>query len=125
MEREGTRDSTRLTEEAGSGLTEVLIALVILTIALVSLAGTAARVGSTMNSVHMRLQAMEVAERQVERLHATAYDQVLNGSRTEDGVQLAWAVNQGAVSKRIVLTYRYDTPRATRQDTLVTAVRQP
>ena len=123
MRREGTTE--RLSGEAGTGLTEVLVALVILTTALVSLAGTAVRVGSTMNGMHMRLQAMEVAERQIERLHATEYDQVLNGSRTEDGVQLAWAVQQGAVSKRIVLTYRYNTPRAARQDTLVTAVRKP
>jgi Tfp pilus assembly protein PilV len=115
----------RLGDEKGSGLAEVLIALVILSIAIVSLAGTAVRVGTTMNSVHMRLKAMEVAERQVERLHSTQYDLVTNGARTEDGVQMAWVVNTGDVSKRITLVYQYDTPRMARRDTLVAAVRQP
>lgn len=125
MFRENEAPRRRLHDEKGSGLAEVLIALVILSVSIVSLAGTAVRTGTTMNSVHLRLKAMEVAERQVERLHSTQYDQVVNGARTEDGVLMAWVVNPGAVSKRITLVYQYDTPRRVRRDTLVAAVRQP
>ncbi|UCF19294.1 MAG: hypothetical protein JSU87_15410 [Gemmatimonadota bacterium] len=119
------REESRIRDENGSGITEVMISLVILSVSLLSLAGTSVRVGTTMNSVHSRLSAMQVAERQIETLYSTAYDEVTDGSVTRDGVQMTWAVAEGVVSKRVTMVYRYDLPRSTRQDTLVTAVRRP
>ncbi len=114
-----------LREEGGTGLAETMVALVILSAALLAIAGTSVRVGSTMNGAQARIRAMTVAERQLERLLSTPYDQVLPGSRSEAGVQLTWSVIDGAVSKEVSLIYSYHLPRGVRVDTLSVAVRQP
>ncbi len=119
----GFGKESRLRDETGAGLTEVMMAIVILTVASLSLAGTSVRVGTTMSAVQGRISAMEVAERQLEQLHSTDYAAIANGSKVEDGVQLTWTVTEGDVSKRILMVYRYDLPRSTRQDTLIAAVR--
>ena len=119
-----SREESRVRDESGGGLTEVMISLVILSVSLLSLAGTSVRVGTTMNAVHSRLSAMQVAERQIETLYSTPYAAVTNGSATQDGVQMTWTVSEGVVSKRVMMVYRYDLPRSTRQDTLVTALRR-
>ena len=119
----GFGKESRLRDETGAGLTEVMMAIVILTVASLSLAGTSVRVGTTMSAVQGRISAMEVAERQLEQLHSTDYAAIANGSKVEDGVQLTWTVTEGDVSKQILMVYRYDLPRSTRQDTLIAAVR--
>ena len=119
----GFGKESRLADETGAGLTEVMMAIVILTVASLSLAGTSVRVGTTMSAVQGRISAMEVAERQLEQLHSTDYAAIANGSKVEDGVQLTWTVTEGDVSKQILMVYRYDLPRSTRQDTLIAAVR--
>ncbi len=111
--------------QSGSGLAEVLISLVIVTVALLALAATSIRVGTTMNAAHGRVAAQALADRQMERLLATPYDQITDGSTQLNGVDLTWTVTTGDVSKEIVLVFDYDVPGAARQDTLVATARQP
>ena len=114
--------SLPLRPDAGVGVTEVLISLVIFSTALLGIVGTSARVGASVNSSHVRLRALTVATHQVEQLLSTEYDKVVGGSVEEEGVQMAWSVTASSSGKEIVMVYRYDLPGRTRSDTLTTAL---
>lgn len=114
-----------LRPDAGVGVTEVLISLVIFSTALLGIVGTSARVGASVNSSHVRLAALTVARHQVEELLSTEYDKVVAGNAAVDGVQMAWSVNASSSAKEIVLVYKYDLPGGVRSDTLTTAFLRP
>ncbi len=111
-----------LRPDAGVGVTEALIALVIFSTALLGIVGTSARVGASVNSSHVRLRALAIARHQVEQLLSTEYDKLVGGSIEEDGVQVAWNVTASSTAKEITMIYRYDLPGGTRSDTLTTAL---
>ncbi|UCF19354.1 MAG: hypothetical protein JSU87_15715 [Gemmatimonadota bacterium] len=106
----------------GVGLSELLVALVIFSTALLGIVGTAARVGGIVNSSHVRLRAGAVAQQQIEELLTQPYDAVQNGAVVRDNVQLQWTVKETARAKQVVLAYRYELPGGTRSDTLTVAV---
>lgn len=108
--------------EAGFGLTEAMVMLVIVSTAVLGIVGVSARVGRSVNSSHLRLAAASVASDQLEELLATPYDQLVDGSGYDEGVTLTWTVSDQAVGKAINLAYQYRLPRGLRRDTL-TAVR--
>jgi Tfp pilus assembly protein PilV len=114
--------SRPLRRDAGVGVTEALIALVIFSTALLGIVGTSARVGASVNSSHVRLRALAVARHQVEQLLSTEYDKVAAGSAQADGVQMAWNVTASSSGKEIVMTYQYSLPGGARTDTLTTAM---
>ena len=111
-----------LRPDAGVGVTEALIAMVIFSTALLGIVGTSARVGASVNSSHVRLRALAIARHQVEQVLSTEYDKVVGGSVEEEGVQMAWSVTASSSAKEIVMVYRYDLPGGTRSDTLTTAL---
>ena len=114
--------SIPLRPDAGVGVTEVLISLVIFSTALLGIVGTSARVGASVNSSHVRLRALTVATHQVEQLLSSEYDKVVAGKAEADGVQMAWNVNASSSGKEIVMTYTYTLPGGARTDTLATAL---
>ena len=107
--------------ESGFGVTEVLIALVIFSTAMLGIVGTSARVGASLNSSHVKLRSGAIARHQVEQLLAADYDAVTSGSTVVDEVEMAWAVSATSAAKEIVLVYRYELPGGVRQDTLTAA----
>lgn len=111
-----------LRPDAGVGVTEVLITLVIFSTALLGIVGTSARVGASLNSSHVRLRALAIARHQVEQLLSTEYDKIAAGSAEEAGVQMAWNVTASSSAKEIVMVYEYSLPGGTRSDTLTTAL---
>lgn len=115
--------STR--SDAGMGLAETLISIVILSVGVLGLAGASARVGATVNSAHVRGRAIAAAERQVETLLSTPYDQVLDGSATVDGAALQWTCTDMQDAKEIALVYQYPLPDGVRTDTVTAAYRKP
>ena len=121
-----TRDrSPALRPDAGVGVTEALISLVIFSTALLGIVGTSARVGASVNSSHVRLRAMTIAQHQVEQLLSTEYGEVAAGSAEEAGVQMAWTVAASSSAKEIVMVYQYSLPGGVRSDTLTTALLRP
>jgi Tfp pilus assembly protein PilV len=114
--------SLPLRPDAGVGVTEALIALVIFSTALLGIVGTSARVGASVNASHVRLRALAVARYQVEQLLSTEYDKIAAGSAQADVVQMAWNVTTSSSGKEIVLVYQYSLPGGARSDTLTTAV---
>ena len=111
--------------QSGVSVTEVLIALVIFSSAILGIVGTAARVGNIMNSSHVRLGAASVAGQQVETLLSAPYDSLVNGSAAAGGVALEWTVAETSSAKQILLVYRYDLPHGAREDTLSAASLKP
>ncbi len=111
-----------LRPDAGVGVTEALIALVIFSTALLGIVGTSARVGASVNSSHVRLRALAIARHQVEQLLSTEYDKLVGGSVEQEGVQMAWGVTASSSAKEIVMVYRYSLPGGERSDTLTTAL---
>ncbi len=111
--------------DAGFGLTEAMVSIVILTTSLLGLAATSARIGAAMNSAHRRTSALQQAELRMETLTAQPYSQIVDGSATEDGITFQWTVTSDDDSKEIVLVYTYDVPSRARTDTLTTAVLAP
>jgi Tfp pilus assembly protein PilV len=111
--------------EAGLGLTETLIALVIFSTAMLGIAGTAARVGALMNAAHVRLAAVSTAGRQVELLLSKPPALVSSGSAEQDGVAMSWVVTEGNRTKEILLVYRYEIPGGVVEDTLTAAMLKP
>ncbi|MGD8869221.1 MAG: hypothetical protein PVI01_16490 [Gemmatimonadales bacterium] len=114
-----------LRPDAGFGVTEALISMVIFSTALLGIVGTSARVGASVNSSHVRLAALTVARHQVEQLLSTEYDNVVAGSAEEDGVQMTWSIAASSSAKEIVMIYQYDLPGGVRSDTLTTAMLRP
>ncbi len=111
--------------EAGVGLAEVLISLVIFSTAILGIIGTAARVGAIVNSSHGRLTAGAVARQQIEQLLSEPYDSLKSGSSEQADVDLAWTVTPTNRAKQIVLVYQFDVPTGSGQDTLHAALLKP
>ncbi len=122
---EGRGNPLPLGPDSGVTLAEMLVSLVIFSTALLGIVGTAARVGATVNSSHMRLAAASVARQQVETILTQPYDSVANGSAEREGVKMVWAVTNGMAGKRVVLVYEHRVPQRVYQDTLTAGVLKP
>jgi len=122
---DSTENRARLDRQAGIGVTEVMIALVIFSTAILGIVGTAAHVGGIMNTSHVRLAVGSMARAQVEELLATPYDSLVNGTLDSQGVHMTWNVVQSSVAKEILFVYEYDLPSGARSDTLATAMLRP
>ena len=122
-ERSGYR--ARLDRQAGIGVTEVMIALVIFSTAILGIVGTATHVGGIMNTSHVRLVAGSIARAQLEELLATPYDSLGNGTVDTQGMHVTWNVAQNSAAKEILLVCEYDLPSGARADTLAAAMLRP
>lgn len=112
---------SRLRTEAGMGLSEALISLLIFSVAILGLIGTSARVGLAVNGAHGRLAAQAVARQQVEMLLAQPATMSLSGTASRDGVTMAWTISESTAGRKVQLAYRYALPNGARVDTLTAA----
>lgn len=110
---------------AGFGLPEALMALIVLTVAVLGIAASAARSGALINNAQSRMNAMGIARVQLEALLAQPYGSLQDGSASRENVQLSWDVEDGTRTKKIVLEYSYTVPGEVRVDTLSAAARRP
>ncbi len=123
--RESRGNAGPLRPDSGVSLAEMMVSLVIFSTALLGIVGTAARVGASVNSSHMRLGAASVARQQIETLLTQPYDSVASGSAERKGVKMVWAVTEGTAGKNVVLVYQYRVPQRAYQDTLTIGVLKP
>jgi len=120
--KDSRRGRASLGREAGVGVTEVMIALVIFSTAILGIVGTAAHVGGIMNTSHVRMAAGSVARAQLEELLATPYDSLSSGTVDIDNVHMSWNVAPSSAAKEILLVYEYNLPSGARSDTLAAAM---
>lgn len=115
------RDARRLQDDSGMGLSEVLIALLIFSVAILGLIGTSARVGLAVNGAHGRLAAQAVARQQIETLMAQPASKSLSGKSSRDGVILEWTISETTAGRKVQLAYSYALPGGVHVDTLTAA----
>lgn len=79
--------------ERGFTLAELMVAVVIFSIGLLALAGTASVIMATLTSTQSRTVAAGVAESRFERIRTTTCASRASGSATTRGIAEAWTLN--------------------------------
>lgn len=79
--------------ERGFTLAELLVAVVIFSVGLLAMAGTAAVIMTTLTSTQSRTVAARVAESRFERIRTTTCASRASGSATTRGIAEAWTLS--------------------------------
>lgn len=82
-----------MTAERGFTLAELLVAVVIFSIGLLALAGTASVIMTTLTSTQSRTIAAGVAESRLERIRTTTCASRASGSATTRGIVETWTLS--------------------------------
>lgn len=106
----------------GFSLVEVMIAVVILTVGILALAGTSARVVKTISQGGRLGGASLVAEGRFEILRATACASLASGTSVEGPYTVRWTVATTGYLRTVGLTVGYTTGGRTHTDTFVTTI---
>jgi type II secretion system protein I len=80
--------------ERGFTLAELMVAVVIFSVGLLAMAGTAAVIMTTLTSTESRTIAASVAESRFERMRTTACASRASGSATTRGIAEVWTLNR-------------------------------
>ncbi len=110
---------------AGIGTIEAMLALVILTSALLGLAASALHADNIIKAAHRRTAAVDLARVQIEQLLAEPYDSLKTGGTVTDRVNMNWTIIDGQRTKEIVFVYQYDLRGRTRVVTIAAAMSRP
>jgi prepilin-type N-terminal cleavage/methylation domain-containing protein len=120
-----------VTTRARSGFTivEVLVAVMILGVGVVAMAGSSAMVTRMIGRGKVDTRAAQVATQRVEMLRATAYSTtprctaLANGGPvTSSGVAVAWTVAVTGGGRTVNVSVSYVTPMGTRTETVTTYI---
>ena len=106
----------------GFSLVEVMIAVVILTVGILALAGTSARVVRMINQGGRLAGASLVAEGRFEILRATSCATLASGSTVEGPFTIRWTVATSGYLRTVGLTVVYVTGGTTHTDAYVTSI---
>ncbi len=108
----------------GFTFVEVVVAMLILTVGVLALASSMARLSRILNRGSMATTGALYAQSRLEHLRATGCVSLASGSATPaPSYQLVWTVTaSGSRTKQIELVSTYPGGNATRTDTLVTSV---
>lgn len=87
-------------------MVELVIALIVLTVGLLGMAGTTAWVVRQSTLAQMTSKRTAAVESVVERLRATPYDDLAAGVDTLEGYHLSWTVTSGTRSTEITIFSR-------------------
>lgn len=110
--------ATRVRARRGLSLVEVMIAVVILAIAVLGLAGAAGWAAAQLHRSRLDLNAWAVLQAQVDSLSSVDYDKLADGSTVVSGYPLEWSVS-GTNPKKLVLEVQSNLRGQVRSDTLV------
>jgi len=95
---------------------ELLVALVVLTIGLLALAGTAGLVAAHVGDGGRLSASAHVARSILDSLATTRCDAVTSASTTRDATVAAWSVARDSAAARVDLAVRSSLRRGARQD---------
>jgi prepilin-type N-terminal cleavage/methylation domain-containing protein len=114
-------------EKARGGFTliEVVIAIVLLAVGALALAGTAAVTARRMAESARRGSAVSMARSRAETSMASPCASLASGSETVRGVQSAWVATLAAASTELSQRVSYPTSRGDRSDDFLTAAPCP
>ncbi len=115
----------RIWDLAGIGTIEAMLALVILTSALLGLAASALHADNIIKAAHRRTAAADLARVQIEQLLAEPYDSLKTGGAVTDRVNMNWTIIDRQRTKEIVFVYQYDLRGRTRVVTIAAAMSRP
>ncbi len=116
---------------SGFSLVEVLVAVVILAVGVVALAGASGLVTRMIGRGKIDTRAVQVASQRLEGLRLAAYSTTprctaagfaSGGPVTADGVTTAWVVPNAGPARTLTVTVSYATPRGVRSETLTTII---
>ena len=115
----------RLADRRGISLVEIIVALMILSGALLSLAGAAGLAARHLHSGRVDLNAWAASQSQAEDLMSRGFDTISSGSDTVGGYAITWTVS-GTNPKKVLLEVDW-TNRSVRlvTDTVVLYRAQP
>jgi prepilin-type N-terminal cleavage/methylation domain-containing protein len=121
-------------KQARSGFTlvEVLVAVVVLGIGIVAMAGTSGVVTRMIGRGKIDTRAVQVASQRLENLRLAAYSTTprctavgfaSGGPVTANSVTTSWVVPNAGATRTVTVTVSYATPRGTRSETLTTIIK--
>ena len=105
----------------GFTLIEVVVAVVILAVGALALAGSAAVTVRRMSEAARRSSGVTMVRSRAEAAVASTCGSLASGSETVRGVRSDWVVSVGAVSAELSQRVSYPTHRGTRSDDFLTA----
>ena len=121
--------------EAGFTIIEVIVAMVILGVGVVALAGSSATVSRMVGRGKTSTLAAQVASEQLEKLRvaaastspmctATGAGQFVSSAApvARQGMNVSWVVPVGGQERVVKVIVQYGTPRRLRSDTMITLV---
>jgi prepilin-type N-terminal cleavage/methylation domain-containing protein len=117
-------------KQARSGFTiiEVVVAMTILAVGVVALAGSSASVTRMIGRGKIDTRAAQLATQQVEALRATAYSTtprctaLVNGADTTDNVTLSWTATVTGTGRTVNVSASYGTVRGAHTEVLTTYI---
>ena len=98
--------------ERGVSMVELLIAVTIVAVVILSLAATSLYSSRTSTQSRIQLQAAEFQQAEIERLLSLPYDSVITGQRTLPDGASRWVVVDSFDFKQILVTTRYAPTQA-------------
>lgn len=119
--RKKYRPSMSRESPRGFTLIEVVVAIVILAVGALALAGSAAVTVRRMSEAARRSSGVTMARSRAEAAMASTCGSIASGSETARGVRSDWVVSIGAVSAELSQRVSYPTNRGIRSDDFLTA----
>jgi prepilin-type N-terminal cleavage/methylation domain-containing protein len=114
----------RASTRGGFSLVEMIVAIVLLSVGLLALAGTTGAVTDLMVDGARQTEAGSIAQRRFETLQGTACTSIAGGSATTGVFGESWTVtNVGSTSKRVSLTVTYTQYGSSKSQTFNTVIR--
>ncbi|KPK80137.1 MAG: hypothetical protein AMS25_10080 [Gemmatimonas sp. SM23_52] len=94
-------------DERGISIVELLVAVALLAVVVVSLAAAGLYANRTLTRSRVQLESAQFLQSELERLHAVPYDSLQSGSRTAAKGTSTWTVSDSSVYSRILLITHY------------------
>lgn len=93
--------------ERGTSIVELLVAVALLAVVVVSLAAAGLYANRTLTRSRVQLESAHFTQSELERLHAVPYDSLQSGSRTATKGTSTWTVSDSSGYSRILLITHY------------------
>ncbi|HEX6053105.1 MAG TPA: prepilin-type N-terminal cleavage/methylation domain-containing protein [Gemmatimonadaceae bacterium] len=104
------RHARRLRARRGLTLIEVMIAIIVMAVGIMGLAGTASYVTQQMGGGNMQTIAAGMATKVADSLSARRCSALVDGSQTSRGVRVAWTVEDSSRTRWVRQSVEY-TPK--------------